>query len=202
MPALEHFHESRPVLGHVNLMLDSFIANAQLDDLRAVVRTTLATSPPSVTLAFTTTARRHLERANARAPACGKLFMKTAPAGLAVPAPELHGVLSRARTLYGAGMGFASLKLLTQVVRATVGARWDEDGETADRLAAIDADITQAIQSAKEEMAGGRVADGEAARAVVVDLHAALQTSSRDVEEWGGEYPFERAGASVVYWKI
>lgn len=43
-------------------------------------------------------------------------------------------------------MGFASLGVLVHVVRATVGLRWEEDGDMADMLAVIDADIGQAIQ--------------------------------------------------------
>jgi hypothetical protein len=54
--------------------------------------------------------------------------------------------LMRARLFCGSGMGFASLDLLATIVRATVGARWDEDGEFADILAMIDTDIAQAIQ--------------------------------------------------------
>lgn len=43
-------------------------------------------------------------------------------------------------------MGFASLAALTSAVRASIGLRWESDGVTADTLAAIDADIGQAIQ--------------------------------------------------------
>ena len=64
-----------------------------------------------------------------------------------VPTPQLNDALTRARSLYGAGMGFASFGILASVVRATLGIRWEEDGEMADALAAIDADIGQAIQA-------------------------------------------------------
>ncbi|GBE81302.1 hypothetical protein BKA93DRAFT_815574 [Sparassis latifolia] len=202
MPAPETRHEARPILGHVNLMLDSFIANATADDLRAVVRTMLATSPPAVTSAFTTAARRHLEKVNARTPPTRvKLFVRLND-GTSRPSAELPHALRRARVLYGAGMGFTSLGVLTGFVRATIGLRWEEDSEIADVLAAIDADITQAIQSSKEEMAAGSVTDIAAARTAVGELHAALIDSSRDVESWNGEFPFERAVASIQYWKL
>ena len=61
--------------------------------------------------------------------------------------PSLHDLLTRARSLYGAGLGFASLGLLSSIVRATIGLRWDDDGDMADILAVIDADIGQAIQA-------------------------------------------------------
>jgi hypothetical protein len=43
-------------------------------------------------------------------------------------------------------MGFASLSLLASIVRATIGLRWEDEGDMADFLAVIDSDITQAIQ--------------------------------------------------------
>lgn len=43
-------------------------------------------------------------------------------------------------------MGFASLGVLTSVVRATVGIQWDENSEMADIVSVIDSDIGQAIQ--------------------------------------------------------
>ncbi|KZT67170.1 hypothetical protein DAEQUDRAFT_713865 [Daedalea quercina L-15889] len=202
MPALETIHDARPVLGHVNLMMDSFIANADIDDMRAVVRTFLATSPPSVTAAFHDAARRRLDKMNAKqlSPST-QLFSKSVD-GFSHPTPELATVLRRARSLYGAGMGFASLALLTQVVRATLGMRWQEDGDTADILAHIDADITQAIQSSKEESAGGRVTDLSGARATVSELQNALVHTDRDAEMRGCESPFERALVSMQYWKF
>jgi hypothetical protein len=43
-------------------------------------------------------------------------------------------------------MGFASLGILSSIVNATIGLRWEEDGAMAHILAVIDADISQAIQ--------------------------------------------------------
>jgi hypothetical protein len=60
--------------------------------------------------------------------------------------PPLHDLLIRARSLYGAGLGFASLGVLSSIVRATIGLRWEDEGDMADILAVIDADIGQAIQ--------------------------------------------------------
>ena len=60
--------------------------------------------------------------------------------------PPLHDLLTRARSLYGAGLGFASLAVLSLIVRATIGLRWEDEGDMADILAVIDADIGQAIQ--------------------------------------------------------
>jgi hypothetical protein len=122
--------------------------------------------------------------------------------GLGVPTPHLHALLRRSRALYGAGMGIASLNVLSEVVRATTGLRWDLDGETADILAAVDADMSQAYQSTKEEIGSGRVSDLNTARRAVQGLRVAVYESLRDCESWGGEFPFEQALAITNSWKF
>ena len=99
-------------------------------------------------------------------------------------------------------MGFASLKILARVVSATVGLRWEEDGAMEDTLANIDADISQAIQSAKEEIDNNRVTDLQEAREVVLELRTAVNDSQMDVKKWDGGFPFERAAASLEYWRV
>ena len=106
-------------------------------------------------------------------------------------------MLSHARSLYGAGMGFDSLDLLTVVVRATTGLRWDPSDSIADVLAVIDADISQAIQSCKEEIASGHTRDINVARSSLRKLRSALDDCRTEIEAWGGEYPFERGSANA-----
>ncbi|KAJ3516667.1 hypothetical protein NLJ89_g980 [Agrocybe chaxingu] len=204
MPAPEtgyRYVDSRPVLGHVNLMVDTFIANASPDDLRSVIRTVLATGPPGVVSAFTNAARSRLRQTSPKVATYAFFSKATREAG-SEPLPHLQDVLTRARSLYGAGMGFASLGLLASIVRATVGLRWEEDGDMADILAVIDADIGQAIQSSKEEIEAGRVTDFSSAREAKNDLRNAVNESIADVKSWGGEFPFERAAASIEYWRL
>ena len=100
------------------------------------------------------------------------------------------------------GLGFASLGILSHVVSATVGLRWEDDSDMEDVLANIDADISQAIQSSKEELDGGRVTDIQAAREVVQELRSAVNDSQMDVKKWDGEFPFERALVDVQHWKL
>ncbi|KAI0633318.1 hypothetical protein C8Q77DRAFT_1057093 [Trametes polyzona] len=208
MPSTENTQDAFPVLGHVNLMVDTLIANASLNDLQAFVRTTLATSSPSTAGIFTAAARRHLAKTNATAlPAPGTLFIQTAADATGAqpewrPAPELSDVLARCRMLYGSGLGSASLALLTDVVKNAVGMRWEIDSHMEDLLAAIDADLTQAIQSTKEEIDSGRIADLGAAKATRDALHVALLEEKRDVEGWGGDFPFERGLSTVELWKL
>ncbi|KAJ7922397.1 hypothetical protein B0H13DRAFT_1983039 [Mycena leptocephala] len=192
---------ARPVLGHVNLMADTLIANANLDDLRAIVRSMVASATPGIATALTAAARDRLQQTNARClPGAYNLFMTYGVH--AAPTPQLHDVLKRARALYGSGMGFASLGLLAGAVRSTIGMRWDSEGDVADILAVIDADIAQAIQSCKEEIEAGRVGDYTSARKALTDLRSTVDASYAEVETWGGEFPFERAASSLAYWKL
>jgi len=207
MPALETVPRPvdacHPALGHVNLMADTLIANVALDDLRSIVRNMLASGTPGVAAAFTSAARARLQRSAARALSSSyPLFTRDSYSGDATPTPHLSDNLAQARFLYGAGMGLTSLKVLAAVVRATIGLQWTAEGEMADTLAMIDADIDQGIQSSKEELEAGRVADGSSARTVVNDLRSAIRESFVDVKAWGGEFPFERASAGIDYWRL
>ncbi|KIP02598.1 hypothetical protein PHLGIDRAFT_37827 [Phlebiopsis gigantea 11061_1 CR5-6] len=196
-------HYSRPVLGHVNLMVDTFIANASADELRAAVRGLLSSSSPAVASAFTDAARRRLTQTGvARKPACDALFAVRADGRGVGPTAELRDVLGRARMLYGVGLGFASLKLLAQPVRAAARLRWELGGEIEQVLAEIDADIGQALQSSREELDGGRAGNLNTARAALEELKSAIKESQLALEGWAGSYPFERAAASLEFWKL
>jgi len=191
--------DGRPALGHVNLMVDTLIANANVEDLRSIVRGLLATSPPTLAAAFTTTARTRLCQTHSKVVIKPQSLFNPSPAR---PTQHLRDTLKRARSLYGAGLGFASLHILTSIVRASVGLRWAADSELVDILTIIDSDISQAIQSSKEETEAGLVNDYEHARTTVKDLRKAVDESLADVRAWGGEFPFERATASLDVWKV
>ncbi|KAH8093120.1 hypothetical protein BXZ70DRAFT_440717 [Cristinia sonorae] len=201
-PVHSRLHEGRPVLGHVNLMVDTLIVNANIDDLRAIVRATLASSPPAMAGTFTAAARTRLLQTNAVLPPHPGNLFGTRADGSIVPTPELRAALVRARALYGAGLGLASLKVLALVVRATKGHRWEESGEMENTFSDIDADISQALQSTREELDGGRVADMTKARETLRELRASIQESQQEVKSWGGSFPFERAAATLEFWKL
>ncbi|EJD05264.1 uncharacterized protein FOMMEDRAFT_105495 [Fomitiporia mediterranea MF3/22] len=193
---------ARPALGHVNLMVDTLIANASLDDLRTIVRSMLATSPPSVAACFVSAARgclsQSMERGISKQPV---LFEQRERHGRVeiTPSACLTSLLSYTRTLYGAGMGFESLDTLSRIVHATAGLRWDADDRLVLDLAIIDADVSQAIQSCREEYTAGNVRDINTARTALRKLRAALTECRAEVESWGGEFPFYRGSANADY---
>ena len=170
--------------------------------LRAVIRTTLASCPPSAASAFTFAARKRLAQTIAKKPLLSPSDLFTTQHDESLPSEEFKAVLRRSRALYGAGMALASLDVLTSVVRGTLGHRWKNDGKMVDTLAAVDADIAQALQSAREEFGSRRVNEREMARAAVRALEETLSASLNDTIGWKGEFPFERALADVQCWKI
>ena len=161
----------------------------------------MATCPPSTTATLTSAARHHYDHWKAPQPTESLFIVQDN--GLSAPASGLQKILARARALYGVGSAFASLAVLETVVRATIGLRWDEDGQLAYALADVDSDITQAIQSCKEELASGRVKEIYAARKAVASLGEAIKSSRVDCARWHEDcFPFERAEVSVQFWKF
>lgn len=99
-------------------------------------------------------------------------------------------------------MGLASLRVLACVVKATTGLRWKEGDGIENIFAEVDADISQALQSSREELDSGRVVDVAAAKQALVELRTAIKDSQREIQSWQGVYPFERAAASLDFWKL
>ncbi|KAF5353253.1 hypothetical protein D9756_007774 [Leucocoprinus leucothites] len=202
MPALQAPSLSGPALGHVNLMLDTFIANASVEDLRAITRNLLATNSSCLTQSYKSCARNRLRRADNTAELLSATLFQQAEDSFHMPTQSLYDLLSRTRKLYGVGFGSSSLPLLTAIVRATIGIRWRERGEMTELLAVVDHDISQAIQSTKEEIASGSIDDITAVRDAAERLRLAVVDSRKDVSTWNGRFPFGRADISIHCWKL
>ncbi|EKM75129.1 hypothetical protein AGABI1DRAFT_116559 [Agaricus bisporus var. burnettii JB137-S8] len=202
MPApSESVPPSTPVLGHVNLMLDTFIANASIEDLRAITRNMLATNPSSLTQTFTACARTRLRRPDNTVQLLSAPMFQQSEDGFYAPTASLYELLSRTRKLYGVGIGSSSLPLLTAIVRATIGVRWRERGEMAELLTVIDNDISQAIQSTKEEVINTSVDNMSAVRDAAEKLKQSVTDCKKEVKTWNGKFPFGRAEISIHSWK-
>jgi hypothetical protein len=171
--------------------------------LRAIVRGLLSSGSPATTTAFLGAARRRLTQAGGVPKTNHEpLFCIDHTGENVIPTVALQEILRRARTLYGAGMGFASLRLLAQPVRAAADFCWKESAILESTFATIDADLCQALQSSREEYEGGRTRDLAAARAALEELKAAVKESQIAVQSWKGVYPFERAATTLEFWKI
>lgn len=206
VPTTTYYDIACPGLNHIDLMMDTFIANASPEDLRAIVRGTLAAGTSGVSTTLTATARARLLQTKAVVPpAPEELFTIRLEDGIKIPTPELAKVLSRIRTLYGAGLGFASLRLLAVVVRGSRGVLWDDGSHLEELLASVDTDISQAIQSSREELDGGRVGDLAKARGAVDELRGAVEEcrlTAESAESGNYGYSFEQGRAALEFWKI
>lgn len=168
--------------------------------LRTIVRSMLATSPPTVSASFVASARQCLGQTLQKSAARqAVLFETTEQDGEydVKASAKLKGLLAYSRSLYGAGMGIDSIDILTGIVRASSSLRWEPNDTVVDDLATIDADISQAVQSCKEELAGGHVRDITVARAALRKLRCSLADCRAEVESWGGEFPFSRGSSNA-----
>jgi hypothetical protein len=158
--------------------------------------------PPSTAQAFTKAARSRLSSPNASPLPHPQILFYLDGGVEPTPTAGLYDILAHARALYGAGMGLTSFGVFASIIRTALGLRWTSFGAAADAFALIDGDICQAIQSSKEEIDSGRGGDLDIARAKVADLRAALKESSDAVSRWGGDFPFDRAAATLDVWKF
>ncbi|KAL0564534.1 hypothetical protein V5O48_017511, partial [Marasmius crinis-equi] len=138
--------ESRPVVGHVNLMVDTFIANVQEEDLRPIIRGLLSSGLPGIAKTFTEVARGYYLYKREPFELRNEYLFKISDEGELVPTSHYDEALEHARSLYGIGMGLAGLGLLSSMVSATLGVRWCEDDKVFCALVVLDSDIMQAIQ--------------------------------------------------------
>lgn len=187
------------------MQLDTYLANSDLEDLRAIVRSLLATGPSGTTSCFTSLARTRVQTTTPRKlPSPNTLFIVDPSTGLAAPTKSLYDTLARARGLFGVGLGFESLPVLTNIIRRMTPLRWEEETEMETALCILDADVAQAVQSCREQLLcpGDLVPDLDAARQTVASLRAALRDCEQAVEAWGGEYPLEKSDMSIKGWKF
>ncbi|KIJ30478.1 hypothetical protein M422DRAFT_268024 [Sphaerobolus stellatus SS14] len=197
------YESSRTVLKHVNLMTDTFIANASAQELRAVIRSLLSTMPAAHGT-FSCIARSHLKQsAPCRTlPPPASLF--TLRGATFLPTQQFMEMLSHARMLFGVGLGVESLTTLTYLIRATYPLRWSssDNDPLLPHLAVLDSDVAQAVQSCKEELVSGYLKSEEeiaVAKRSLEDIYNALEESRTRVASWDGEFCFDRAYFAVEY---
>ena len=175
--------------------------------LRAIARSLLATGPCGTTTAFTGIARGRLQQTGLRSlPPTSTVFASVpTDAERATPTPAFWDTLSRARCLFGLGLAFESLPILSALVNAAESFKFDTDTEFEEALFVLDGDIAQALQSCKEQNASGRCDAPEAkaaARASLAQLRDVLGNYESSVEAWGGEFPLERSEMVLARMKL
>ncbi|KAG8990041.1 hypothetical protein FRB90_001958 [Tulasnella sp. 427] len=194
----------KPLVGHVNMQLDCFLANSNVDDLRAIVRTLLATGPAGTTAALTKIARKRIPSTIDKRVKPANTWFTVRKDGLYTSTPALEDTLKAARTLMGVGLGFDSLPILTEIVEVLNTIEFDLEDETMEEdLSRLDSDIAQACQSSREQIASGQIDDRVAARENLEAMKEALEKCRLVHETAEGDFPLEKAEMAVEgKWRI
>ena len=116
------------------------------------------------------------------------------------PLPAFNTLLCRARVLYGCGLGLEAVELFTRVISASVGLRWEEGDEMEDALSVVDCDLAAALYNVKDVF-GTRLKDQQD-RDVLVALDVGLKAVACQMEDCGGDNPFERAQDTLSEFKL
>jgi len=190
---------------HVNLMTDTILQNIPPDGLRAVMRSILVDNP-SFTAGFHLQSARWLQKTQPTS--LPELFISTAAKGpfqkpTVHTSPLFENLQSRIRAMYGSGLGFESLSLLSEIVKQASELEFDENtqhGEDLmDLLSTVDGDIVQAVTAAgKELITTTRRRNMNATEIEVQNYLQKILEGSRDkANAKGMEFLFER-GLSVA----
>jgi len=177
-------------------MVDTIITNVASDDIRTLVRALLSSSPAHVTDQFCSLAKAHLNHMPIPpAPRAPDLFSFPDPPSdttEAIPTPAFETLLARARARYGAGLGCSSVLVLLPIVEVAATMQWAEGSAIEEALSIVDCDIAAALLNAREEVQQDGEGGAEAAD-VLRKLREMLEGVEEKVEEWGGDFPFERS---------
>ena len=190
--ALKVSEKSPAKAAHVNMMTDTIIANMPLEGLRTVLRGLLGVDP-KVTLKLNALATEYLAATH---PATTPQFFTSGDLPTACPA--LFDWQQRYRCLMGCGMGFESMKLLTEVIHQFLALVWPEKTTTQESLmdlfTILDADVVQSVTAVQKELltvAGTREMTGEEVT-TVHSLLDGLVASKKQAEQVGQQFLFER----------
>ena len=189
--AFKVIEKSSAKAAHVNMMTDTIIANMPPAGLRTVLRGLLGVDP-KVTLKLNALATEYL--AATRPATTPQLFTC---GDLPSASPALFDWQQRYRCLMGCGMGFESMKLLTEVVHqllALVQPKKSFQESLMDVLAVVDADVVQSVTAVQKELltsTGTREMTSEEVN-IVHSLLNGLVASKQQAEQSGQEFPFER----------
>jgi hypothetical protein len=172
-------------------------SNDRPHSLHAFIRSCLASGGPELAANFREAARNHLRETYLRNPPQDAVFFVKVDSAV-VPTPDLNNALAQACTLFGAGLGFASLGILA----SSIGLKWMPNSEMSDTLAVMNIDICLALQvsfpfgrqffppnsfsqSSREELDHGW-ADLSMVHTAIADIHSAVKSSFEDTKQWKG----------------
>ncbi|KAF2635881.1 Aldo/keto reductase [Massarina eburnea CBS 473.64] len=183
-------------MAHVNLMVDTVIANLPEEGLRSVLRSMLAANP-SVTSLFEERTRNYLQKPFAAR--TGHLFNTDGNAPSLTE--NFRATQQRVRAMLGCGLCYESLPLLTAIVSQASHLRLQSASEElAHALSTVDGDIVQALTAVQKSLlipTGTRSLSHEEKPVVQALLESVIQC----YESWDPtalDFLFERSLASLT----
>jgi aryl-alcohol dehydrogenase-like predicted oxidoreductase len=184
-------------MAHVNLMVDTVIANLPEEGLRSVLRSMLA-ADPSVTSLFEGRTRNYLQKPSK---ACkGRLF--TTDSGAPTLTEDFRATQQRIRAMLGCGMCYESVPLLTEIVSQASHLRLQSTSsdDVVHALSTVDGDIVQALTAVHKSLLtpiGTRsLSDNE--KPVVQALLASVVQCYESWEAAAQDFLFERSLAALT----
>ncbi|KXT00854.1 hypothetical protein AC578_962 [Pseudocercospora eumusae] len=133
-------------MAHVNLMVDTIIANLPEEGIRSVLRSMLA-ADPSITPTFEHRTRVYLEKSSMDVE---ERFFNTGK-NHAEQTPEFHNAQQRLRCMLGCGMCYESIPLLTAIVQQASSLQ-QLSASLEQALSVVDGDIIQAITAIQKTL--------------------------------------------------
>ncbi|EME81277.1 uncharacterized protein MYCFIDRAFT_204250 [Pseudocercospora fijiensis CIRAD86] len=134
-------------MAHVNLMIDTIIANLPEEGLRSVLRSMLA-ADPTITPTFEDRTRVYLEKSSSMD--VEEKFFKSGK-NHAEQTAEFHSAQQRLRCMLGCGMCYESIPLLTAIVQQASSLQ-QLPSCLEQALSAVDGDIVQAITAIQKTL--------------------------------------------------
>lgn len=186
-----------PKMAHVNLMVDTVIANLPEEGLRSVLRSMLAANP-SVTSLFEERTRNYLQKqSTART---GQLF--NTDSGTQTTTDDFRATQQRIRAMLGCGMCYESVPLLTAIVHQASHLRLQSTSseDLVHALSTVDGDIVQALTAVHKSLltpTGTRALSHDEKPVVQALLASVVQC----YESWAAparDFLFERSLASLT----
>ncbi|TID25248.1 aryl-alcohol dehydrogenase [Venturia nashicola] len=189
---------SEPKMAHVNLMVDTVIANMPSEGLRAVLRSMLA-ADPSVTSLFEERTRNYLEKTKSTVRS-ENLF---AADGNGFKATENFGAMQqRIRTMLGCGLCYESIPLLTSILgqASHLPLPSTSSKDLLHALSTIDGDIVQALTAVQKLLLtpAGTRSPSQEEKSILQSLFNAI---AQCYESWNAttrNFIFERSVAALA----
>ncbi|KAK8236510.1 hypothetical protein HDK77DRAFT_428459 [Phyllosticta capitalensis] len=179
---------------HVNMMVDTVVANLPAEGLRSIIRSQLATNP-AFTPFFLGNAQRYLRDTNRTVEGIFEYISDSSGTPRPLATAKFDDFLRRIRAMVGSGLVFDAIPRIMEALQKTSELDgWDAGSEHAealvDSLSELEGDIVQGVTAIQKIQVSRQLTEGE--RVVVVQLAEELKKCKALAEQKDEEDLFER----------